>query len=250
MNSEKKNFGTTPNPPLAADRMTRRERQSSSLLLSEEQKTRVRVLDPTMELGALMTLIRNKDTPREDFIFYSDRIIRLLVEEGLNLLSFSDKVVTTPTGAEFHGYGFGKNICGVSIMRAGEAMEKGLRDCCRSVRIGKILIQRNEETKNPHLMYAKLPTDIKHRSVLLLDPMLATGGSVCKAIEYLKSVQVPESKIIFINLISCPQGICRLLESHPQVKIVTAEIDPDLNSEAYIYPGLGDFGCRYFGTDN
>jgi uracil phosphoribosyltransferase len=120
-------------------------------------------------------MIRNKDTSRADFIFYSNRIIRLLVEEGLNHLPVIEHTITTPVGRTYSGVKFEGRICGVSIMRAGEAMEQGLRDCCRSVRIGKILIQRDEETSQPRLFYDKLPTDIAHRWVLLLDPMLATG---------------------------------------------------------------------------
>ena len=120
-------------------------------------------------------MIRDKNTDRADFIFYSNRIIRLLVEEGLNHLPVMEHTVTTPVGRTYAGLMFQGKICGVSIMRAGEAMEQGLRDCCRSVRIGKILIQRDEETSKPKLFYDKLPEDIADRWVLLLDPMFATG---------------------------------------------------------------------------
>lgn len=120
-------------------------------------------------------MIRDKNTERADFIFYSNRIIRLLVEEGLNHLPIVEQTVTTPVGRTYAGLMFQGKICGVSIMRAGESMEQGLRDCCRSVRIGKILIQRDEETSLPQLFYDKLPEDIAKRWVLLLDPMLGTG---------------------------------------------------------------------------
>jgi uracil phosphoribosyltransferase len=124
-------------------------------------------------------MIRDKNTHRADFIFYSNRIIRLLVEEGLNHLPVVEHTITTPVGRSYAGVMFQGKICGVSIMRAGEAMEQGLRDCCRSVRIGKILIQRDEETCKPKLFYDKLPEDIAERWVLLLDPMFATGAYVC-----------------------------------------------------------------------
>jgi uracil phosphoribosyltransferase len=120
-------------------------------------------------------MIRDHKTGRADFIFYSNRIIRLLVEEGLNHLPVVSQEITTPVGRTYAGVKFEGKICGVSIMRAGESMEQGLRDCCRSVRIGKILIQRDEETSKPKLYYDKLPEDIAERWVLLLDPMLATG---------------------------------------------------------------------------
>ncbi|KAI9098329.1 uracil phosphoribosyltransferase-domain-containing protein [Phlyctochytrium arcticum] len=207
------------------------------------------LLEQTSELKALMSIIRNKDTQRGDFIFYSDRVIRLLVEEALNHLPFVNKTVTTPMGAPYEGLAFKGQICGVSIMRAGEAMEQGLRDCCRSVRIGKILIQRDEETAQPKLFYAKLPPDTHERFCLLLDPMLATGGSANKAIEVLLNHGVTEEQIIFVNLICAPEGIAKVLEKYPRLKIVTAEIDAGLDENRYIVPGLGDFGCRYFGTD-
>lgn len=120
-------------------------------------------------------MIRDRQTPRGDFIFHSNRVIRLLVEEGLNHLPVVEHTVITPVGRPYAGVKFEGKICGVSIMRAGEAMEQGLRDCCRSVRIGKILIQRDEETCKPKLFYVKLPEDIAKRWVLLLDPMFATG---------------------------------------------------------------------------
>ena len=120
-------------------------------------------------------MIRDKETARADFIFYSNRIIRLLVEEGLNHLPVIEHTVTTPVGRAYAGVKFQGKICGVSIMRAGEAMEQGLRDCCRSVRIGKILIQRDDDTSKPKLFYDKLPEDISERWVLLLDPIFATG---------------------------------------------------------------------------
>lgn len=119
--------------------------------------------------------IRDKNTDRGDFIFHSNRIIRLLVEEGLNHLPTMQHTVVTPTNQHYDGLAFQGKICGVSIMRAGESMEQGLRECCRSVRIGKILIQRDEETAQPKLFYSKIPEDIADRWVLLLDPMFATG---------------------------------------------------------------------------
>ncbi|KAJ3551847.1 hypothetical protein NP233_g13003 [Leucocoprinus birnbaumii] len=161
----------------------------------------VYTLPQTAQLEALYTIIRNKETSRGDFLFYSDRIIRLLVEEGLNHLPVVNKVVETPTGATYEGVGFQGKICGVSILRAGEAMEAGLREVCRSVRIGKILIQRDEETTQPKLFYSKFPSDIAQRYVLLLDPMLATGGSAIKAVEVLIEHGVPAERIIFINLV-------------------------------------------------
>ncbi|KAI7852448.1 uracil phosphoribosyltransferase-domain-containing protein [Circinella umbellata] len=206
--------------------------------------SQVQLLPPTPQLKGLMTIIRAKDTTRSDFIFYADRIIRLLVEEGLNHLPCIGKNVETPTGATYNGIDFEGRICGVSIMRAGEAMEQGLRECCRSVRIGKILIQRDEETHQPKLFYAKLPKDIDSRYVLLLDPMLATGGSAMQAVQVLLDNNVREDHIIFLNLIASPEGIENFVAKYPKVKIVAGEVDSNLDSNKYIVPGVGDFGCR------
>ncbi|KAI9158821.1 Uracil phosphoribosyltransferase [Paramyrothecium foliicola] len=206
----------------------------------------VRVLPQTPQLIALLSIIRNKDTERADFIFYSNRIIRLLVEEGLNHLPVIEHRVTTPVGRTYNGLMFQGKICGVSIMRAGEAMEQGLRDCCRSVRIGKILIQRDEETAQPKLFYDKLPEDIADRWVLLLDPMFATGGSATMAVEVLKSRGVPEDHILFLNLIASPEGVSKFAVKFPRLTVVTAFIDEGLDEKNYIVPGLGDFGDRFY----
>ncbi|KIJ41470.1 hypothetical protein M422DRAFT_31698 [Sphaerobolus stellatus SS14] len=218
----------------------------TSKALPENIPPNVITLPQTAQLEALYTIIRDKETSRGDFIFYTDRIIRLLVEEGLNHLPVVPRTVETPTGAKYEGVGFEGRICGVSILRAGEAMEAGLREVCRSVRIGKILIQRDEETTLPKLFYSKFPSDIASRYVLLLDPMLATGGSAMKAVEVLQSEGVPEERIIFINLISSPEGLKKFCERFPSLKIITGWIDEGLNEKAYIIPGLGDFGERRY----
>jgi uracil phosphoribosyltransferase len=192
------------------------------------------------------SIIRDKETPRADFIFYADRIIRLLVEEGLNMLPVKPHKVLTPTGAQFDGVKFEGKICGVSIMRAGESMEQGLRDCCRSVRIGKILIQRDEETSLPKLFYDKLPEDIHDRYVFLLDPMLATGGSAMMATDVLISRGVSPDRILFLNLIAAPEGITTFNDKFPNVRIITGAIDESLDAHNFISPGLGDFGDRYY----
>lgn len=125
-------------------------------------------------------------------------------------------------------------------------MEKGLRDCCRSVRIGKILIQRDEETALPKLFYEKLPDDIADRYVFLLDPMLATGGSAIMATDVLLSRGVKPERIIFLNLVANPEGIANYCEKFPLIKIITGAIDPGLDESKHIVPGLGDFGQRYY----
>lgn len=196
-------------------------------------------------------MIRDKNTGRADFIFHSNRISRLLVEEALNHLPVLPHSVNTPVpGRTYAGVKFEGKICGVSIMRAGEAMEQALRECCRSVRIGKILIQRDEETSKPRLFYDKLPEDIKDRWVLLLDPMLATGmtfllliminadyavgGSALMAVDVLLSKGVPQEHILFLNLIASPEGVQNFADKFPKVRVVTAFVDEGLNDKKYV----------------
>jgi len=171
-----------------------------------------------------------------------------VIEEALGTLPFDNQSVITPTGATYEGVQFTGKVCGVSIVRAGESMENALRASCRSIRIGKILIQRDESTGLPKLFYSKLPHDIAERHVLLLDPMLATGGSACQAVEVLLEAGVKQDRIIFVNLIAAPEGIEMMSKKFPLIKIVTAEIDEKLDEKKYIIPGIGDFGDRYFGT--
>lgn len=204
------------------------------------------LLPQTNQLLGLYLIIRNQKTKRGDFVFYSDRIIRLLVEEGLNLLPVEEAPIECYGGHTYKGARFLGKICGVSIVRAGESMEMGLRDCCRSVRIGKILIQRDEETALPRLFYEKLPEDIADRFVFLLDPMLATGGSAMMAVEVLLSRGVKMERIFFLNLLAAPEGIEAFHAKYPDVKIITGGIDERLDENKYIVPGLGDFGDRYY----
>ncbi|KAK5995816.1 Uracil phosphoribosyltransferase [Cladobotryum mycophilum] len=222
------------------------DQKPSATVSAEVPFDNVYVLPQTPQLIALLSMIRNKDTERADFIFYSNRIIRLLVEEGLNHLPVIERNITTPIGRTYNGLMFQGKICGVSIMRAGEAMEQGLRDCCRSVRIGKILIQRDEDTSQPKLFYDKLPEDIADRWVLLLDPMFATGGSATMAVQVLKARGVPEDRILFLNLIASPEGVHNFATKFPRLKVVTAFIDEGLDEKNYIVPGLGDFGDRFY----
>lgn len=152
-----------------------------------------------------------RKSPREDFVFDSDRLIRLVIEEGLNHLPSKPKTIETPPGGIYKGVEFLKSNCGVSIVRSGEAMEKALRDCCRSIRIGKILIQSDEDTHIARVLYAKLPENISLRKVLLLYPIMSTGNTVVKAIKLLKKNGAKESNIILMNLFATPVGKCLFL---------------------------------------
>ena len=213
-----------------------------------KQYLQVTILQKTPQLQTLMTIIRDKETKRNDFIFYADRINRLLVEEGLNFLPTREKIVETRTGKQYVGSEFVGKICAVPIIRAGLSMETSLREVAKRIRIGHILIQRDEATAKPIFFKDWLPDDVHERYVFILDPMLATGGSAIETIRVLKERGVEENKIIFINLVSAPEGIEQVLTAAPGIRIVTAEVDEGLNDSAYIIPGLGDYGDIYFGT--
>ncbi|CAA7400713.1 unnamed protein product [Spirodela intermedia] len=208
----------------------------------------VYVIQSTFQIRGMHTLIRDRDITTPDFVFYSDRLIRLVVEHGLGHLPFTEKQVVTPTGSVYTGVDFCKKLCGVSIIRSGESMENALRACCKGIKIGKILIHRDGDD-GKQLIYEKLPQDISERHVLLLDPVLGTGNSANQAIELLIQKGVPEKRIIFLNLISAPEGIHSVCRRFPSLKIVTSEIDAGLNEEFRVIPGLGEFGDRYFGTE-
>lgn len=217
-------------------------------LTSEEKPAReehefgpqLKIIKINDQVRELQTILRDKDTERGDFVFYADRLIRLVVEEGLNQLPYESCSVRTPTGAMYEGLGFQRGNCGVSIMRSGEAMEKGLRDCCRSIRIGKILIKVNEETKTPMVYYAKFPPGMEQRRVLLMYPLLNSGATVITAIRVLLEHGVKEDKILLLNVFATPKGVELLLKNFPSVTILTSEVHSDCPSY---------FGQKYFGTD-
>ena len=212
------------------------------------QHPNVFVMTPTNQLKLIHTQLRDNTASRNQFIFASDRLARLLVEEGLNMLPMEEHLVTTPMGVIYHGVKPIENIFATSIVRAGDIGLQPLRDVCRGIRIGKILIQRNEKTAEPRLYYIKLPQDAASRVCLLFDPMLATGGSACMAINALIEYGVLEHNIIFLNMIAAPEGIKKVSKEFPNVRILTTEVDDVLNEQSYILPGCGDYGDRYFGT--
>lgn len=209
----------------------------------------VTVLRETKLTRALHTAIRDKAASRHQFVTASNRLTRLLIEEALALLPSEEVTVETPCGP-YAGCRLPdeERICAVSILRAADCMLGEVRAMMPSVAVGKILIQRDEETALPQLLYSKLPPDIAARPVLLLDPMLATGGSAVAACRLLAEAGVPPESIIFVNVLCVKEGLQAMASAFPAVRVVTGAIDPVLNGSKYIVPGLGDFGDRYFGT--
>ncbi|WSL77220.1 uracil phosphoribosyltransferase [Kitasatospora sp. NBC_01266] len=214
--------------------------------MSTEQN--VHLLPQTDLLRVMHTIIRNKECTQEDFRFYSRRVIRQLLDAALDLLPFAKREVTTPVGATYAGLEFATKVFAVPVIRAGEAMEGELLAIHPGIRIGKILIQRDKQTKLPRLYYQLLPDDIAEGQVLLLEPMLATGESALAAVEVLLRAGVREENIVMVNFLSSPEGLSRVLDRRPRLRVVTSAIEDRLNEHAFMIPGIGDFGDRFFGT--
>ncbi|XP_053705886.1 uridine-cytidine kinase-like 1 isoform X3 [Synchiropus splendidus] len=208
------------------------------------------VLESTPQVKGMHTIIRNKETSRDEFIFYSKRLMRLLIERALSFLPSQVHVVQTPQGEDYEGRTFhGKRITGVSILRAGETMEPALRAVCKDVRIGKILIQTNQDTGEPELHYLRLPKDISEDHVILMDCTVSTGAAAMMAVRVLLDHDVQEDKILLVSLLMAEMGVHSVAYAFPQVKIITTAVDKKVNDLFHIIPGIGNFGDRYFGTD-
>lgn len=209
------------------------------------------ILCKSLNLKYLFSKIRHVDTQPTDFAFYATRLMKLIAEDALSLLATQEVDIPTPCGT-WKGVECDpvKDAFAISIVRAGDSMLQAVRELCPGIPVAKILIQRDESTeeKLPKLFYEKYPKDVKDKMAIICDPMLATGGSVIMAIKSVMSRGVQEENIIFANVISCPEGIKRVREEFPKIRIVTGMIDSHLNNDKYIVPGLGDYGDRFFAT--
>ncbi|KAH8693209.1 uracil phosphoribosyltransferase-domain-containing protein [Talaromyces proteolyticus] len=210
---------------------------------------RVVVLEQSNYLLSCMTILRNSETTSSAFYEAFENVANQIIAVALNLIPTEPFTVYTPTRLPYNGRRQVKSICGVSILRAGASFENVLRKSYRhNLSMGTILIQRDEETCLPVYIYSKLPKDIASKSILILEPMLATGGSASKAIEVLKGMDVPEEEIIFVNLVASRKGLDTIVQRFPQLRLVTAAVDEDLTASNHIAPGLGDFGDRFYGS--
>lgn len=211
-------------------------------------ESRVHLVPQTPSLIDAHTRIRDRSAPRRDVHAHGRRVIRLLLEESFGFLPRDEVRVITPAGHTYVGTRTTDDVCAVSVVRAGEALEAELWSIAPDVRIGKILIQRDHVTKQPSLHWAHLPDGIQDGHVLLLEPMLATGGSLMAALDVLNAAGVPDDRIIAVSILASPQGIEHVTRARPSVRIVTSSIEERLDEAAYMVPGIGDFGDRWFGT--
>ena len=190
--------------------------------------------------------MRNKKTGSKDFRELLNEIAMLMGYELTRDLPLEDITIETPIAKTKAKMVSGKKLAIVPILRAGVGMVDGLLSLVPVAKVGHIGLYRDPQTHNPIEYYCKLPNDIEDRIVILVDPMLATGGSACDALSMLKARGC--KNIRFMCLVAAPEGVEKVQTEHPDVDIYTASLDECLDERAYIVPGLGDAGDRIFGT--
>uniref|UniRef100_A0A8C8AYE9 uridine/cytidine kinase n=1 Tax=Otus sunia TaxID=257818 RepID=A0A8C8AYE9_9STRI len=199
------------------------------------------VLENTPQVRGMHTIIRNKDTTRDEFIFYSKRLMRLLIEHALSFLPLKSVTVETPQGTMYEGKRFHRQrITGVSILRAGETMEQALTAVCKDIRLGKILIQTNHDTGEPELHYLRLPKEISEDYVILMDSTVSTGAAAMMAVRVLLDHDVQEDRIFLLSLLMAEMGVHSVAYAFPRVRIITTAVDKRINEEFHIIPGIGE----------
>ncbi|NXD31176.1 UCKL1 protein, partial [Spelaeornis formosus] len=223
------------------------------------------VLESTPQVRGMHTIIRNKDTTRDEFIFYSKRLMRLLIEHALSFLPLKSVTVETPQGTMYEGKRFHRQrITGVSILRAGETMEQALTAVCKDIRLGKILIQTNLDTGEPEvrpaaawhaaphrwhitnpplppqLHYLRLPKEISEDYVILMDSTVSTGAAAMMAVRVLLDHDVQEDRIFLLSLLMAEMGVHSVAYAFPRVHIITTAVDKRVNEEFHIIPGIGE----------
>ena len=206
---------------------------------------KVHILDHPL-LQHKLSILREENTGVKDFRQVVSEIATLMCYEATRDLPLEEVEIKTPiTTAKFKMIA-GKKLAIVPVLRAGLGMVDGILTLIPSVKVGHIGLYRDPDTLEPVEYYCKMPNDIAEREVIILDPMLATGGSASAAIQFIKNYEVKHIKLM--NIIAAPEGIERVHHDHPDVDIYCAALDEKLNDHGYIVPGLGDAGDRIFGT--
>lgn len=193
-----------------------------------------------------LTIMRDKNTSTYIFKQNLDEIAKLMAYEVTRNVPLKDKEIETPVCSTV-GKEINQQIVLVPILRAGIGLVDGFRDIIPTAKIGHIGMYRDEETLIPHEYYARFPSGIEDSLVIVVDPMLATGGSASMAIQNIKDRGAKH--ILLVCLVGAPEGVALIEKEHPDVDITLAALDEKLNENGYIVPGLGDAGDRLFGTD-
>jgi uracil phosphoribosyltransferase len=192
-----------------------------------------------------VTILRDKNTDSETFRAALQRVSNILAAETSKEFSLTKINVETPL-EKTEGSKLTNEIILVPVLRAGLGMVNGFLQIIPEAKVGHIGLQRDEETLKPVEYYYKVPKNLAFAEVVMLDPMLATGGSASEALKYLKKRGA--KKLVFACVVAAPEGIAKIESEHPDVKIFAAALDRELNNKGYILPGLGDAGDRTFGT--
>lgn len=196
----------------------------------------------------LISVLRNKHTTMEQFREAAEQLATVLAAESAMFLPKKTVSIETPLAKTTCNVIDGQVLL-VSILRAGLTFLSPFLKFYPNALVGFIGARRNEQTAIPELYYKKFPPFTNDNPILLLDPMLATGGSSCLAIDLLIEAGAKESQITLVSAIAAPEGIQHLKQEHPGVHLIVAQVDQHLDDRKFIYPGLGDFGDRYFGTE-
>ena len=193
-----------------------------------------------------ITMLRKTTTGTNEFRKIVEEIAMLMGYEALSDLPTTDVPIKTPIEDTVQPVIDGKKLAVVPILRAGLGMVNGILALVPSAKVGHIGLYRDPETHLPHEYYCKLPESIDERQIVVVDPMLATGGSAIAAVDFIK--QRGGRKIKFMSVIAAPEGVSALMQAHPDIQLYVGCLDRCLNENAYICPGLGDAGDRIFGT--
>ena len=193
-----------------------------------------------------LTIMRQKDTSVKDFRELVSEIGMLITYEATRDLPMTTKTIETPICEAEMPTLAGKKFAVIPILRAGLGLVEGVLRMVPSARVGHIGMYRDEETLEPHVYFCKMPKDIAERDIIIVDPMLATGGSANEAIDEMKAMGCKHIKLMI--LVAAPEGINAVTSKHPDVDIYCGAVDKGLNEHGYIVPGLGDAGDRIFGT--
>lgn len=193
-----------------------------------------------------LTIIRSKDTGTKVFREVANEIAELMVYEITRDLPLVDVKIQTPMGETVQKQLAGKKLAVVPILRAGLGMVDGVLELIPAAKVGHIGMYRDEKTLKPHEYFVKLPSDIEQRTLFVVDPMLATGGSANMALDALKARGAKSMRLVV--LVAAPEGVKAVQAAHPDVDIYAAALDDCLTDDGYIKPGLGDAGDRLFGT--
>lgn len=193
-----------------------------------------------------LTIIRNEDCGTREFREVVNEIAELMVYEVCRDMPLEDVEVETPVAKAVEKQLAGKKVVVVPILRAGLGMVDGVLELLPAAKVGHIGMYRDEETLQPHEYFVKMPDHLDKREMIIVDPMLATGGSAIAAVDALKKRGA--KSIRFVCLVAAPEGVKALREAHPDIDVYAAALDDHLNENGYIVPGLGDAGDRLFGT--